>query len=132
MKTRNLFLVASLLATLPTLAQDNVITVQADQPGAAVQPTMYGIFFEDINFAADGGLYAELIKNRSFEFTPDPLTGWKAFGKVSIKDDGPFENNPHYARLESAGHPEWWTGLVNEGFFGIGLKKDHEYRFSLY
>ncbi|MCD8284935.1 MAG: carbohydrate binding domain-containing protein [Prevotellaceae bacterium] len=132
MRIRNLLLVASLLLALPTFAQDNVITVQADLPGAAVQPTMYGIFFEDINFAADGGLYAELIKNRSFEFTPDPLTGWQAFGKVSIKDDGPFENNPHYARLESMGHPEWWTGLVNEGFFGIGLKKDHEYRFSLY
>lgn len=41
-----------------------------------IQPTMYGIFFEDINFAADGGLYAELIKNRSFEFD-EPLTGWK-------------------------------------------------------
>lgn len=41
-----------------------------------IQPTMYGIFFEDINFAADGGIYAELIKNRSFEFD-EPLTGWK-------------------------------------------------------
>ncbi len=128
-----------LWATLPSFAQsndtivvDNILTVQTNKPGAEVQPTMYGIFFEDINFAADGGLYAELIKNRSFEFTPDPLLGWQAFGKVSIRDDGPFDRNPHYARLESMGHNDWWTGLVNEGYFGIGVKKDHEYRFSLY
>ncbi len=132
MKLKYLLLGASLLATLSSMAQDNVITVQTDKPGAAIQSTMYGIFFEDINYAADGGLYAELIKNRSFEFTPDPLTGWQAFGKVSIRDDGPFDKNPHYAHLESTGHGDWWTGLVNEGFFGIGLKKDHEYRFSLY
>jgi hypothetical protein len=48
------------------------IIVQANKPGAVIQPTMYGIFFEDINFAADGGIYAELVKNRSFEFT-EPL-----------------------------------------------------------
>ncbi len=132
MKIRHLLLGWVLALTLPTAAQENIITVQADKPGAAVEPTMYGIFFEDINYAADGGLYAELVKNRSFEFQPDPLTGWQAFGKVSIKDDGPFPRNPHYARLETMGHGDWWTGLVNEGFFGIGLKEGHEYRLSLY
>ncbi len=137
MKLRILLFVASATLALPLVAQentapDNTITVHTDKPGAEVQPTMYGIFFEDINFAADGGLYAEMVKNRSFEFTPDPFTGWQPFGKVSIRDDGPFERNPHYARLESMGHGDWWTGLVNEGFFGIGLRKDHDYRFSLY
>jgi alpha-L-arabinofuranosidase len=53
-----------------------VITVFADKPGSSIQPTMWGIFFEDINFAADGGIYAELVKNRSFEFAK-PLMGWK-------------------------------------------------------
>jgi alpha-N-arabinofuranosidase len=53
-----------------------VLTVRADKPATAVQPTMWGIFFEDINFAADGGLYAELIKNRSFEFA-NPKMGWQ-------------------------------------------------------
>jgi len=52
------------------------ITVSADRPGADIAPTMVGIFFEDINFGADGGLYAEKIKNRSFEFA-DPMMGWK-------------------------------------------------------
>ncbi|MCF0197854.1 MAG: carbohydrate binding domain-containing protein [Bacteroidaceae bacterium] len=132
MKIKKLMLGAALLATLPVAAQDYTITVQATKPGAPVQPTMYGIFFEDINYAADGGLYAELVKNRSFEFQPDPLMGWQAFGKVTIMNDGPFDKNPHYARLSSAGHGDWWTGLQNEGFFGIGLKRNADYRFSVW
>ena len=137
MKTRNLLIAATLIwgasaTTARAQEADNVITVETQKPGAEVQPTMYGIFFEDINFAADGGLYAELVKNRSFEFTPDPLLGWQAFGKVEIRDDGPFDKNPHYARLSSMGHGDWWTGLVNEGFFGIGVEQDKEYRFSVY
>ncbi len=52
------------------------IVVDTDHPGADIAPTMYGIFFEDINFGADGGLYAEKIKNRSFEFA-DAMMGWK-------------------------------------------------------
>ncbi len=58
--------------------------------------------------------------------------GWKTFGKVSLKDDGPFERNPHYVRLAYAGHPHKQTGLENEGFFGIGIKKGAEYRFSVW
>ena len=52
-----------------------IITVNVDQPGARINPAMWGVFFEDINFGADGGLYAEMVKNRSFEF-PEPLMGW--------------------------------------------------------
>src|SRR5688572_13723303 len=54
----------------------NTISVQVDKPGAPIPKTLFGLFFEDINFGADGGLYPERIKNRSFEF-PDPLMGWK-------------------------------------------------------
>ena len=132
MKLRNFMLGAALMMSAGSMAQDNVITVQTQKPGAPVQSTMYGIFFEDINFAADGGLYAELVKNRSFEFTPDHLLGWQAFGKVEIKNDGPFDRNPYYARLSTMGHGDWWTGLANEGFFGIGVERDKEYRFSVY
>jgi alpha-L-arabinofuranosidase len=92
---------------------------------------MYGIFFEDINYAADGGLYGELIKNRSFEF-PQHFMGWQAFGCVELKDDGPFERCPHYVVLSDPGHKERRTGLVNEGFFGIGVKKGATYRFSVW
>ena len=108
------------------------IDIQVGKPGAPIQPTMYGIFFEDINFAADGGLYAELVKNRSFEFPQDRLQGWKAFGRVEVRDDGPFDRNPHYVRLYEPGHPHKWTGLDNEGFFGIGLKEGETYRFSVW
>ncbi len=54
-----------------------MISVDAAHPGAAISPAMFGIFFEDINFGADGGLYPERIKNRSFEFD-QPLKGWRA------------------------------------------------------
>ena len=121
-----------LLATgLTATAQTHVIDVNTQKLGAPVQPTMYGIFFEDINYAADGGLYAEMVKNRSFEF-PQHLMGWRAFGNFDVEDDGPFQRNPHYIRLKYAGHRDKFTGLENEGFFGIGVKKDATYRFSLW
>lgn len=93
---------------------------------------MYGIFFEDINFGADGGLYAEMVENRSFEF-PNRLMGWNAFGNVTVNEKTPaFDRNPHYATLEASGHSEKVSGLENHGFFGMGLKKDMTYNFSVY
>lgn len=130
-KYKGLLAVLALAAGSALQAQTNELVIQARKPGAEIQPTMYGLFFEDINYAADGGLYAELVKNRSFEF-PQHFMGWKTFGKVSLKDDGPFERNPHYVRLAYAGHPHKQTGLDNEGFFGIGIKKGAEYRFSVW
>ena len=58
-----------LAASLSATAQTHVLDINTKKLGAPVQPTMYGIFFEDINYAADGGLYAEMVKNRSFEFS---------------------------------------------------------------
>lgn len=107
------------------------LIVNAEKAGAEIAPTLYGLFFEDINFAADGGLYAEKIKNRSFEF-PQNLMGWKIFGNVEVKEDGPFERNPMYVRLTSSGHPVKFTGLENEGFSGIGVEKDEKYIFSFW
>ena len=130
-KYKGLLAVLALAAGSALQAQTNELVIQAGKPGAEIQPTMYGLFFEDINYAADGGLYDELVKNRSFEF-PQHFMGWKTFGKVSLKDDGPFERNPHYVRLAYAGHPHKQTGLDNEGFFGIGIKKGAEYRFSVW
>lgn len=120
-------LLALAMGALTATAQTAVL--QANKPGAAIEPTMYGIFFEDINYGADGGLYAEMVKNRSFEF-PQNLLGWTTFGKVEVKDDGPFERNPHYVRLLPAGHGEKYTGMDNEGFFGVTVHKDSTYRFS--
>ena len=120
-----------LTAALTSATAQNVLDVNTKKTGAPIQSTMYGIFFEDINYAADGGLYGELVKNRSFEF-PDHLMGWQAFGKYDVEDDGPFERNPHYVVLKDPEHKERRTGLVNEGFFGIGVKKGEKYRFSVW
>lgn len=124
----------SLVFTAVTcLAHPDTITVQTDQPGARINPAMWGIFFEDINLGADGGLYAELIKNRSFEF-PDPLMGWKTShdqsGGFEIRTESPFNvANPHYLRLRtSAGLA---TGAYNEGFRGMGIRAGESYDFSL-
>ena len=110
------------------------LNVQADKPGAQINPAMWGVFFEDINFGADGGLYAEMVKNRSFEF-PDPLMGWikispsLAQGELLVRDDDPFDaNNPHYVRIVSEGTAPF--GLSNEGFRGMGVRKGETYNFS--
>jgi len=132
MKAQLLTGALALATSLSAMAQgSHVMDINVNKEGAAIQSTMYGIFFEDINFAADGGLYAEMIKNRSFEF-PQNLMGWRTFGNVELRDDGPFSQNPHYTRLKYAGHPHKHTGIENEGFFGISIKEGEEYRFSVW
>ncbi len=133
MKLHKTFLAAAAIAAGMTIHAQDVsnLVIQTNKIGAPIQPTMYGLFFEDINYAADGGLYAELIKNRSFEF-PQNFMGWNTFGNIQLMNDGPFDQNPHYVRLSNAGHNHKHTGLENEGFFGIGVTKGEEYRFSVW
>jgi alpha-N-arabinofuranosidase len=125
------------LRIAPVHAQSNTISVEVNRPGAAISPTLFGLFFEDINFGADGGLYPERVKNRSFEF-PDPMMGWRrvarneAKGTLQIYDLGSnlSLSNSHYLRIkvDAAGSG---FGLTNEGFRGIGVQKDAEYTFSV-
>jgi alpha-N-arabinofuranosidase len=110
-----------------TVAQ---VTVAADRPGPAIAPTMYGIFFEDINFAADGGLYPEKVKNRSFEF-PEALMGWKksaspdAQGEFAIRTDRPASpSNPHYVRVTSKAGV---YGITNDGFRSVSVEAGKQY-----
>ena len=131
MTLKHIFCAVAMTAALSTQAQSHVFDVKAAKPGAPVQSTMYGIFFEDINYAADGGLYAELVMNRSFEF-PNAFAGWDISGKVTLQDDGPFERNPHYVRLAPSGHSDKHTMIENRGFFGMGVKGGEEYRFSVW
>lgn len=114
--------------------QHATITVSLDKPGARINPAMWGIFFEDINFGADGGLYAEMVKNRSFEF-PESLMGWTpiisnvAKGEITTRDDAPFrETNPHYLRIVSRAEPP--IAVSNEGFRGMGVVAGDAYDFS--
>jgi alpha-N-arabinofuranosidase len=129
----SLFLLATFLLVR---AGAQPLVVDLARPGAAIRPTMWGIFFEDINMAADGGLYAELIKNRSFEFNM-PLMGWKEH--TTIPGDGTIlvlnrsaesPDNPRFIRVtHTTGNP---YGLSNEGFRGMGIKKDENYHFSVW
>lgn len=121
----------ALMLPMGASAQQHQFTINT-KPGAPIQSTMYGIFFEDINFGADGGLYAEMVENRSFEF-PERLMGWNTFGNVTLSDVKPaFERNPHYVTIQNSGHVEKRSGIENRGFFGMGLKKDMTYNFSVY
>ncbi len=131
MKKKMLLASLALAASMGSFAQTNEMIIQAKKPGAPIQNTMYGIFFEDINYAADGGLYAEMVMNRSFEF-PNNFAGWDISGKVSLQNDGPFDKNPHYVRLAPSGHAHKHTMIENSGFMGMGVKKDAEYRFSVW
>ncbi|MBN1780549.1 alpha-L-arabinofuranosidase [bacterium] len=112
------------------------IRIDITRPGARISPTMYGVFFEDINFGADGGLYAELVKNRSFEFDK-PLRGWQLIRKagaegriLSFRDELNRPRNPRFISV-LIDNPGEGFGLANEGFRGMGLREGGEYRFSM-
>lgn len=119
------------LSVMTAVAQPVSFNINLKKTGAEIPSTMYGLFFEDINYGADGGLYAEKVKNRSFEFA-DPLMGWNTSGKFEVLSDGPFENNPHYVRLKPSGHRDKHTALENEGFFGVSFEKGKKYLFSVW
>ena len=111
------------------------ITVHTDRQGPEINPAMWGIFFEDINFGADGGLYAELVKNGSFDF-PNPLMGWTGLpgnsptGSISAREGDSFSpSKPHYTRLISTSDTGF--GVSNEGFSGMGLHEGETYDLSL-
>ncbi len=117
--------------------QNHTLVVKAAQPTATIQPTMWGVFFEDINLGADGGIYAELVKNRSFEFFK-PLMGWTVNRKKLVEGELLVINrtdentrNPRFLRvtLNNAGKGD--LGLTNEGFRGMGIKKGVRYDFSV-
>ena len=133
------FLVFLLItATNIVLAQTGkVYSVKANELKAEIQPTMYGVFFEDINMGADGGIYAELIKNRSFEFTM-PLMGWTVKRKQFVEGDVQVlnrkeinTNNPRYIQVTTSNAVKGSLSLTNEGFKGMGIKKGLRYDFSV-
>ena len=131
MNFRKLTCALALSIAMAAAAQTHVMEINTKKIGAQIQPTMYGMFFEDINYAADGGLYGEKIKNRSFEF-PQNFMGWQTFGNVELKNNRPFERCPHYVVLNDAKHSDRRSGLTNEGYFGIGVLKGEEYRFTVW
>lgn len=112
------------------------LLIKADKPVADIQPTMWGVFFEDINLGADGGIYAELVKNRSFEFFK-PLMGWRIDqqpfkeGAVTVLHrQGTNLANPRFIRVAMNNAAQGSLSITNEGFRGMGIKQGLRYDFS--
>lgn len=132
------FTTIATFSLLNVMAQKNkTIVVNTDKVTAQVQPEMWGVFFEDINMGADGGIYAELIKNRSFEFYK-PLMGWTTQGTklkegnlLVMNRQGAHANNPRFLRVTSTAVKRGDLSITNEGFRGIGVKKGLTYDFSV-
>ena len=126
--------------------------IKAPKGGKLISDELLGIFFEDISFAADGGIFAEMVQNGSFEYSPMERDNWGAatswrfirpghsLGKMEPRMDNPLHpNNPTYMRLyiERVGHyPDFdgWTGvgMENGGFDGFAVKAGQKYDFSAF
>lgn len=135
-----------------SLLTSMALTAQPAKGGKKISPDLFGLFFEDINYSADGGLYAEQVQNRSFEYNPterrewNPYSYWEyispgfSYGRISVETSDPVHsNNPHYMVLdvEHVGHEAKFTGesgvgLKNSGFDGIVVKAGEKYNFSLF
>ena len=126
--------------------------MKAPKGGKLISDELIGIFFEDISSSADGGLYAELIQNGSFEYSPAERDGWGAgtawkqvrpghsLGTMQVRMDQPLNaNNPTYMRLHTERTKEYYDykgwkgyGLENTGFDGISVKAGEKYDFSMF
>lgn len=135
----------TVLALVILLTLVSALGAQAKDNSKRISKDLFGIFFEDISYAADGGLYAELIQNRSFEYSPsdrkewNSLTSWEyvnegyAYGTVSVDTDLPLNaNNPHYITLNIEDAGSGGSGLINSGFDGISIKAGEKYNFTVF
>lgn len=128
------------------------LQLAAQPSGKPISENLVGIFFEDLNYAADGGLYAEMVQNRSFEYTPSDVnwgknphnnwyyfTSWglvrdhAAIATISLETNNPVHpNNPHYLVFNALTRGEKGVGLRNEGYDGMVIRKGEEYDFSVF
>jgi len=134
MKSKSLLFVSLFCLGVSVKAQVS-INVNTDSPGFKVSPDLYGIFFEDINHAADGGLYAELVHNRSFEDNGNEPVHWKCYGNATMKlvDDHLLNSvQKHAVEVVFDGTVDNPSGIGNEGFWGINVVKGRTYRLSFW
>ena len=144
-------ILAALLAAA-TVGLNAQKPMKAPKGGKAISDELIGIFFEDISSSADGGLYAELLQNGSFEFSPAERDGWgpgtawrqvrpgHSLGTMQVRMDNPLNaNNPTYMRLHTERAKEYYDykgwkgyGLQNDGFDGISVKAGAKYDFSVF
>ena len=149
MRVRQLFLLLALVGVgivalsigqFLSAQQPVTLTVRVDQPGVKIDPLFYGLMTEEINFSYDGGLYAELIRNRTFRDNPQNPVNWSVVkynggeGSISLENN-PVPNTALTASLKldatSLGSGQR-AGVANEGFWGIPVKPDTTYRASFY
>src|SRR5580765_1810085 len=144
MRTKNRFLlgitIAAVLATILTGQSQVTLTVNVDRPGPKIDPIFYGLMNEEINFSYDGGLYAELIRNRTFRDNAQSPVNWSVAkynggdGSIALDKD-PVPNTALNVALKlDAGSISGTqrVGVANEGYWGIPVKPDTTYRASFY
>jgi len=135
---------SALLVLASLAAEPRTLTIMADAPGKPISPDLFGIFFEDLNYAADGGLYAELLQNRSFEYSATEQSAWGPFsfwdliktgggnGQLGLGDSRPVHaNNPHYLLLNVLA-PGAGVGIANSGFDRLPLEAGKAYEASFW
>ena len=127
----------ALFATTIVLAAPAKIAVQVNQPGHKIPATLWGIFFEDINLSADGGVYAELVRNRNFQDADKP-DHWTAVSSgdtqvvLSIDTDKPVSpKNPRSLKVTIREPGSSRVGVANRGYYGIAVAKGENYVLSL-
>jgi alpha-L-arabinofuranosidase len=149
----DLFTICLSLVLCSCLAAASAQTLKPSaQAAKKISPELFGLFFEDINYSADGGLYAELVQNRSFEYSPTDRKDWNSFsyweyitpgfsyGSLHVETTSPVHpNNPHYVVLsvEHVGKEKEFTGVAgvgiqNTGFDGIVVREGEKYNVSLF
>lgn len=126
------------LATSLALAEPATLKIDAAKPGVAISPSLYGIFFEEINYAGDGGLYPEMLRNRNFEDNATQPEFWSlvlsegAKGSATLKkNESPSEFNQHRLSLTADEGSAGTVGVANDGYWGISIQKNAIYRVYL-
>ena len=133
---RQIFLIVLFIQSIIHLSAQDIYKVNTKQIISPISPTLWGLFFEDINRGADGGLYAEMVENRSFDF-PDPMMGWTEWPTERLRD-GIFVINNQSA--ENPADPKFLSvntiasdtvGLINQSFHGMYFKKGMDYFLTM-
>src|SRR5882672_10400197 len=132
------FVVVLVFAANPGRADTATVVVQANQPGAQISSNLFGIFFEEINNAGDGGLYAERVRNRSFEDSATSLPFWSlviggsAVGQMNLDRSLPLSpTNAQSLRLTMTGGTGS-VGAANGSYWGISISQGANYNLSFY
>ncbi len=115
-----------------SLQAQTVLNINAAQRGVAISPSLYGIFFEEINHAGDGGLYAELVQNRSFEDDAAEPVHWTTVGNAEATvstEDNLNDRQAHNLRLDIKAAD---AAIVNDGFWGMNIVEGIQFRLSMW